>query len=829
MASFSSPLRERLVPSSEAGTVKSAQSAGSLRPLHDDVANRTEEENFTFGMRQNAMEFDAHDLDNNRKLDFKEFSQLVRERELAVHSDLVLAYRFQELDPENTGYVGIKEYLMSSLKDALSRSSSTCLDLFALFDEDGNGEISKKEFRKAIRGFGFKATNLEIDAVFDQLDFVDQSGTLSYLELNRTLRTKDPLPEDATAREIAISAHMQHPLRRANKDFQERLDLSGEELQSADSAEALAEQLRDMLLKNLTRVIDLFRAWDEDMSGTIEKREFCVAMRCMGVKAPKKIIDELFDDFDRDGSGSVDYHELNKKLRRTIEINEKLRVGAAGEIELEAKNRFSLGRSKDHLETNSKTLHGLVLDPKADLTEQLIAAIHESKARVLHLFQEWDTNGDGAISKRELFMALQHLGLANNELAHRAVESLFSLLDKDGGGTIDFRELFRGMRVGAAERERGARPITEAAGTKPGPQVAGGFVPHQRCLQPSFGPHMGAIWNPHMSKFVFPPLRRHPDDPDYDSDEDGEPAEEPPEVIFRTKPKVVYRPRYNVNLLRSASMQGIGSTPVKPMMRGSASLAVLPGATRRHPSSKTLGAFRLDASSDVPIREQLIRAVQAAKQRVLRVFEEWDEDGDGTITQTELQSALMQLGLDDAEASKATHELFSSIDADSSGAVELNELFKAFRPSPGKIQSNVGGLWPRNEAQLPAPVDPLTFEAGYSAFTSMPAPTGGRKDTKTLKNLFRDAARASKLAVPKMSLPPIYDQRPQMVRLLRPRAPALQLGVEPSRLSRPRSLATLRADVHSDDEWYHKAQAGRILPAPVRAHHATFALTATDL
>ncbi len=97
----------------------------------------------------------------------------------------------------------------------LETSSSRCLDLFALFDEDSNGEITKDEFRKVIRAFGFKANNDELDAVFDALDFVDHSGTLSYLELNKTLRMTDPLPENATAREIAISAHMQHPLRRA--------------------------------------------------------------------------------------------------------------------------------------------------------------------------------------------------------------------------------------------------------------------------------------------------------------------------------------------------------------------------------------------------------------------------------------------------------------------------------------------------------------------------------------------------------------------------------------------------------------------------------------
>ena len=126
---------------------------------------------------------------------------------------------------------------------------------------------------------------------------------------------------------------------------------------------------------------------------------------------------------------------------------------------------------------------------------------------------------------------------------------------------------------------------------------------------------------------------------------------------------------------------------------------------------------------------------------------------------------------------------------------------------------------------VPPPVNPAAFEAGFSAYEALADPKGGGRD---LKKLLRKAARVTKFTIPKMELPPIYDQRPQMVRLLRPRAPALQLGVEPSRLSRPHSLKALRADVHSDDVWYHSAYAGRILPAPVRKQ-ATFALTATDM
>ena len=48
-------------------------------------------------------------------------------------------------------------------------------------------------------------------------------------------------------------------------------------------------------------------------------------------------MDGLFDTFDPDGGGEIDYNELNKALRRGAEIDPKLRAGAAGEIQTKAK------------------------------------------------------------------------------------------------------------------------------------------------------------------------------------------------------------------------------------------------------------------------------------------------------------------------------------------------------------------------------------------------------------------------------------------------------------------------------------------------------------
>ena len=75
--------------------------------------------------------------------------------------------------------------------------------------------------------------------------------------------------------------------------------------------------IREQLSQQKNRVNDLFRLWDVDSSGTIDKDEFLHAIETMGYDCPRDAAYALFDDIDEDKSGEVEYKELNKWLRRT--------------------------------------------------------------------------------------------------------------------------------------------------------------------------------------------------------------------------------------------------------------------------------------------------------------------------------------------------------------------------------------------------------------------------------------------------------------------------------------------------------------------------------
>ena len=71
----------------------------------------------------------------------------------------------------------------------------TVIQHFRVLDQDGDGDLTRKEFAKAARAMGFlNATKEECDFVFAWLD-TDGSGTVPYKELDKKLRDR-PIETD---------------------------------------------------------------------------------------------------------------------------------------------------------------------------------------------------------------------------------------------------------------------------------------------------------------------------------------------------------------------------------------------------------------------------------------------------------------------------------------------------------------------------------------------------------------------------------------------------------------------------------------------------------
>jgi len=168
------------------------------------------------------------------------------------------------------------------ITEALKSQATTVMNLFRSWDRDGDGEISRAEFHKAIPALGIEAPREYVEELFQMWDY-DGGGSLAYKELKRLLSGQAP-PKQKKA----------------------ELKLSGKG--------PISEQLAEALRSQATRVLDLFRSWDRDGDGEISNAEFHKAIPALGLTAPREDVEVLFKLWDVDGGGSLNYKELRKIL-----------------------------------------------------------------------------------------------------------------------------------------------------------------------------------------------------------------------------------------------------------------------------------------------------------------------------------------------------------------------------------------------------------------------------------------------------------------------------------------------------------------------------------
>ena len=121
-------------------------------------------------------------------------------------------------------------------------------------------------------------------------------------------------------------------------------------------------------------------------------------------------------------------------------------------------------------EAKRKTLlRGFDVDEDSDksVAEQLRDALSKSSARVVDLFKEWDTDGNGKVSREEFHKAMGLLGFS---VPAEDIDALFDSWDPDGSGLLSMGELDKQLSEHKAqlEAQRKARALkrTQTASVK---------------------------------------------------------------------------------------------------------------------------------------------------------------------------------------------------------------------------------------------------------------------------------------------------------------------------------------------------------------------------
>ena len=106
----------------------------------------------------------------------------------------------------------------------------------------------------------------------------------------------------------------------------------------------IASQIKQALEKASVRTVELFRDFDADASGSIDKKEFEKAMLGLGVKATKAELGDLFDRWDMDNSGSIDFKEMDRAIKGARMMLQRANTSAK---EIQKYMRDKLNRKHD--------------------------------------------------------------------------------------------------------------------------------------------------------------------------------------------------------------------------------------------------------------------------------------------------------------------------------------------------------------------------------------------------------------------------------------------------------------------------------------------------
>ena len=142
--------------------------------------------------------------------------------------------------------------------------------------------------------------------------------------------------------------------------------------------------LRDQLAQDGERVMDAFRRWDQSGDGQIDRAEFLRAVQKLGVAAPSSLIEDVFDGFDVDGSGTLAFTELHKQLRHGSTITLRNKRLLDGQVHFERTGESAHALRRGSLVQQMKRHIATPPDPSADVSLDAGQAAARAAARPAH-------------------------------------------------------------------------------------------------------------------------------------------------------------------------------------------------------------------------------------------------------------------------------------------------------------------------------------------------------------------------------------------------------------------------------------------------------------
>jgi len=213
--------------------------------------------------------------------------------------------------------------LSRQLRSCLQTSFARMRDLLASWDTDGNGHIDKEEWRDALASLGYNVAPQYAQTLFDQLD-LDRSGTLDYDERRKWLRVDfdDTQGEAQPPMDLVLpvaSAPIQQQSRQQPRQQPSQRPPASQTSIAATQINVkrrdLHAKLCELMQENQTRVFDLFKRWDRNNDGHVDRDEMADALKELGINLLPSALNRIFESLDKNSNGKLELGELCDWLR----------------------------------------------------------------------------------------------------------------------------------------------------------------------------------------------------------------------------------------------------------------------------------------------------------------------------------------------------------------------------------------------------------------------------------------------------------------------------------------------------------------------------------
>ena len=211
-----------------------------------------------------------------------------------------------------------------------------------------------------------------------------------------------------------------------------------------DRDKPIALALKNTLTRNAGRVIDLFRDWDTDGNGMLDRGEFRDALKRMELNVDDWTeADAVFDSWNPDANGELSLPQLQSILKRSAGTVPSVNKS---QQQIEAQRKAEAERKAKKLEAKMKHAAALKMKKPTPAQEGLLqdmASRLDNHPGLLEDWKEANSDKDGAMSRASFRRWVSSVAVGFEK---EDISAFFDMLDPGGSGSIEVSRLEATLR-----------------------------------------------------------------------------------------------------------------------------------------------------------------------------------------------------------------------------------------------------------------------------------------------------------------------------------------------------------------------------------------------